>query len=539
MNYTRILHLEDNPIDAELIELKLVKKGLECEVLAVATASEYLVAIEQGGFDLILCDNGVPGFSGRAAFEIASQKCPQIPFIFLSGHINETEATAYLNAGAVDCICKDELWRLGPIIRRCVVQKTVARQFSSNQERYIQGMELLVKVVQQLSLVRSLDEIIAIVRIAARELTGADGATFVLREGDYCHYADENAIAPLWKGKRFPMSICLGGWCMLNKQQVIIEDIYGDERVPAAAYEPTFIKSLVMVPIRTAAPIGAIGNYWASQHLATPEEVSLIQALADTTSVAMENVQVYQELEQRVKDRTIQLEAANKELETFAYTVSHDLRSPLSAIKGYNEILQHEYGSQLDSEANHFMSRIDVSTERMSALIDQMLALHKLTQVEIQPQTVNLSRIAGDILASLKVNDLKRQVTTVIDPELTVYGDPILLRTVMENLLTNAWKYSSKRELARIEFGMAEESNDNLTLYVRDNGAGFNLSRAEKLFHPFARMHSASDFPGTGVGLASVQRIIHKHGGRIWAEAEVDVGATFYFTLPKKVLSAE
>lgn len=175
-------------------------------------------------------------------------------------------------------------------------------------------MRQLITVVQNLSLARDLETIMAIVRVAARELTHADGASFVLRDKDQCFYADEDAIAPLWKGQRFPMKICIGGWTMQNCQSVVIEDIYGDERIPFAAYQPTFVKSLAMVPIRTLDPVGAIGVYWAQHHQPTAQEVDLLQALADTTSVALENVQVYNELEQRVQERTLELEFANTQL---------------------------------------------------------------------------------------------------------------------------------------------------------------------------------------------------------------------------------
>lgn len=179
---------------------------------------------------------------------------------------------------------------------------------------YLQAMRQLTKVVQELSLARSLETVMAIVRVAARELTQADGASFVLRDKDQCFYADENAIAPLWKGQRFPMKICIGGWTMRNRQPAIIENIYGDERIPFAAYQTTFVKSLAMVPIRVLDPIGAIGVYWAQYHQPTAQEVELLQALADTTSVALENVQVYTELEQRVQERTLELEFANAQL---------------------------------------------------------------------------------------------------------------------------------------------------------------------------------------------------------------------------------
>lgn len=194
------------------------------------------------------------------------------------------------------------------------IQMSVASRSDNGSTFCPQATKQLVNVIQKLSLARDLENIMAIVRVAARELTNADGASFVLRDKDQCFYADENAIAPLWKGQRFPMKICIGGWTMNNRQPVAIEDIYEDERIPFAAYQPTFVKSLVMVPIRMLDPIGAIGVYWANQHQPTANEVEILQALADTTAVAMENVQVYAELEQRVQDRTAELEFTNARL---------------------------------------------------------------------------------------------------------------------------------------------------------------------------------------------------------------------------------
>ncbi|MFZ6049235.1 GGDEF domain-containing protein [Pseudomonas sp. CR3202] len=177
---------------------------------------------------------------------------------------------------------------------------------------YERNLEYLVRAIQELSLARSLDRIAEIVRSAARELVGADGATFVLRDGDRCYYKDEDAISPLWKGLRFPMETCISGWAMINRTPAVIEDIYLDPRIPHDAYRPTFVNSLVMVPIRSLAPVGAIGTYWATHYAASEREVGLLQALADSTSVAMENVQLYNELEQRVIARTQELVAANR-----------------------------------------------------------------------------------------------------------------------------------------------------------------------------------------------------------------------------------
>jgi len=174
---------------------------------------------------------------------------------------------------------------------------------------YSSAMEQLVEVVQMLSMARDLPTVMEIVRHAARKLTGADGATFVLRDNGMCFYAEEDAISPLWKGQRFPMSACISGWTMINRQSAVIEDIYADSRIPADAYRPTFVRSLAMVPIRTLDPIGAIGNYWAEQYHPTLEQIKVLQALADTTAVALENVRVYEELEQRVEQRTLELQS--------------------------------------------------------------------------------------------------------------------------------------------------------------------------------------------------------------------------------------
>ena len=240
------------------------------------------------------------------------------------------------------------------------------------------GLEYLVDVVQELSLARSLDAVMQIVRKAARRVSGADGATFVLRDGEMCYYAEEDAVAPLWKGQRFPLSVCLSGWVMLNRQPAIIPDIYVDPRIPLDAYRPTFVRSLVMVPIRTMAPLGAIGNYWAERRQPTAQEVRLLQTLADTTAVALENVQVYQELEQRVRSRTAELQKANDELRAALDQVQR--LEKLVRMCAWTKRLELD-GEWLDIEA--FLRRrfgLQV-THGISdqALAEQLAALEKLT----------------------------------------------------------------------------------------------------------------------------------------------------------------
>ncbi|MGI0485751.1 GAF domain-containing protein [Pantanalinema rosaneae CENA516] len=191
-----------------------------------------------------------------------------------------------------------------------------------------QQLHHLIQVIQQLAVARDLDTIMVAVRTAARQLTGADGATFVLRDQDQCYYADEDAISPLWKGGRFPMSACISGWVMLNQQPAVIEDIYADPRIPVDAYRPTFVQSLAMVPIRTRDPIGAIGNYWATRHIPTPQELELLQTLADTTAIALENIYLYEAQEQRIQERTVQLQQA-LDFEALLKRISDKVRDSL------------------------------------------------------------------------------------------------------------------------------------------------------------------------------------------------------------------
>jgi signal transduction histidine kinase len=408
----------------------------------------------------------------------------------------------------------------------CHLELENARLRTANE-----GMTRLVEAIQQLSLARSLDRVMEIVRTTARELTGADGATFVLRDGDCCYYADENAIAPLWKGQKFPMKICISGWVMMNRQSVVIEDIYQDPRIPADAYRPTFVKSLAMVPIRTESPIGAIGNYWASRHVPSAEQIELLQALANTTSVAMENVRVYEELEERVKSRTAQLEAANKELESFSYAVSHDLRAPLRAVRMFSKMLVEQSGDKLDKDGKELLGHICSAEREMQDLIEGLLQLSRCSRVVLDTRRVELTKLGREVWGNLAHSQPNRQSELIVQEGMFANVDEGLMKAVLENLLGNAWKYSSKTAEARIEFFSERRADVGQVYCVKDNGAGFEMEYVDKLFQPFQRLHSTEEFPGTGIGLATVRRIIERHGGRIWAEGAPGKGAAFWFTV--------
>jgi PAS domain S-box-containing protein len=236
------------------------------------------------------------------------------------------------------------------------------------------------------------------------------------------------------------------------------------------------------------------------------------------------------ELEQRVRDRTAQLEAANRELEAFAYSVSHDLRAPLRAMDGFSGVLLSSQRARLDEQGQHYLDRIQEAACRMGLLIDDLLKLSRVSRGALERTRVDLGALAGEIAAELRARDPLRQAEFAIEEGMIVEGDARLLRIALENLLGNAWKFTGPRPAARIEVGAMEDDGDRV-YHVRDNGVGFDMAYASKLFAPFQRLHGMQEFPGTGIGLATVQRIVARHGGRVWARAEVSGGATFSFTL--------
>jgi light-regulated signal transduction histidine kinase (bacteriophytochrome) len=236
-------------------------------------------------------------------------------------------------------------------------------------------------------------------------------------------------------------------------------------------------------------------------------------------------------LEEQLRERTAQLEAANKELEAFCYSVSHDLRAPLRSIDGFTHALLESFGDSLDPAAREYLDRVRAASRRMTQLIDDLLHLSRVSRREVRIQSVDLSEIAANVARELQKAHPDRQVELSITTGLHARADERLMRTVLENLLANAWKFTAKKEHTCIQFGATEEQNRTV-FFVRDNGAGFEMTYADKLFTPFQRLHSPNEFPGSGIGLSIVQRIINRHGGRIWATSKPDEGATFSFTLP-------
>ncbi len=274
------------------------------------------------------------------------------------------------------------------------------------------------------------------------------------------------------------------------------------------------------------------GSYrWLSWSAIASQDLRRTFAVArDVTAQKLRDQEVRQ-LNQDLQARTAQLESANKELEAFSYSVSHDLRAPLRAIDGFSRMLEKDSREKLDEAGRERLQRIRAATQQMASLIDDMLSLSKITRAEMHRRPVDLSATAENIVAELQKSEPERKVVCRIAPGIKASGDAVLLHAVLQNLLGNAWKFTSKRSQPTIEFGRQPGDADVPVFFVRDNGAGFDMAYAQKLFEAFQRLHTSNEFEGTGIGLATVQRIIQRHGGRVWAEGAVDKGATFYFTL--------
>lgn len=416
-------------------------------------------------------------------------------------------------------------------------RKTLVEEVS----RRTQELELLRELGEAIVSELELDKVLRLVASKARSLIGAETLLVPLlsaTQDTYQYMAADGLYAEDIEGSSFSVRVGMCGWVLQHEKPLL----YGDPQEWVMDEKTRWEngqQSALLVPLFSKGRIigGLSGMGKSGGGSFTSRDMELLTIFANQVSIAIENASLFQELrqmvntlEQRVAGRTAELEAINQELEAFSYSVSHDLRAPLRSIDGFGLALLEDYGAVLEGDGKVYLERLRANTQRMGELIDAMLQLCRVVRAGMKVETVDLSAMADEIAAGLVEMDGTRQVEFACEKGITVQGDPRLLRVALENLLSNAWKYSTRTEHPRVEFG-ALRSDSGITCFVRDNGAGFDMTYVDKLFNAFQRLHSSAEFAGTGIGLATVRRIVQRHGGRVWAEGAPGMGATFYFSL--------
>ncbi len=417
---------------------------------------------------------------------------------------------------------------------------TERKQAESQLHERAARLELVARVGQQTTAILDLGELLRRAVHLIGDIFHYYNVIIRLVEDDrlILRTATLPAFAPLENVHWHPVGPgSITGWVAEKGEPLLVPDVSQEERY-AVVMADLQTRSELAVPIKSkGVVIGVLDVQSIERNAFSTADEFTLQIVADQLAIAIENARLYErvqnyaaELEQRVTERTAELAAVNKELETFAYSVSHDLRAPLRSIDGFSQAILEDYYDRLDAEGQDFLRRVRTASQRMSQLIDDLLDLSRLSRGEMHREAVDLSALVHQIAQEHQAQEPTRRVEWVIADAVTGYGDARLLQAALENLIGNAWKFTRKKPVARIEFGYTEIGGQQ-TYFVQDNGAGFDMTYMHKLFGAFQRLHSDDEFEGTGVGLATVQRIVHRHGGQVWARSIVDQGATFYFTL--------
>ncbi len=411
---------------------------------------------------------------------------------------------------------------------------------------YSGPVEALLAAIQELSRLKELPDVMAAVERAARALTGADGVTFVLREGENVFYAHEDAIGPLWKGRRFPAKDCVSGWAMAHRESVVIEDIFADQRVPLDAYRPTFVKSLAMVPIRKEDPIGAIGAYWATRRMPTAAEVERLECLAASAAVAVANAELLRDLQRREDDLKVALvseQAARAQAETalqqrdeFLSIASHELRTPLTSLQLDVAMFTRARREQVGEAERQRLSRMEGQVQKLDNLIEQLLDVSRimLRRLNIEPGAVDGAEVVAAVVD--RFQELARvapasAITLVGEGPAPGHWDRARLEQVLAILLSNALKYGGA-EPVTVRFAADPRT---LRIEVRDAGIGIPPADQPRIFDRFFRGAPASNLPGLGLGLWIAREIVTAHGGTISVESAVGQGSTFRLELPREL----
>ena len=486
-----LLYAEDEEITRETVTSLLARRFPGLTIHAAANGAQGLELFRQVSPDLVVTDIKMPVMSGIEMARLLIEAKPELPVIVTSAHSDMQYLIESIEIGISRYVLKPiDSAKLFSCVESCLATLTLERDLAA-QQAFVRKLSRAVQQSPSSIVITDPGGVVEYVNPKFVELTG---------------YTETEVAG------RHLASLLQGGdeiWSAVSAGYQWHGELAGERKNGLPFYEATSVSPVFDEN-------GTVANFVAVQEDITER---------------VKNEREIEQLNRNLSARAEELEIANRDLEAFSYTVSHDLRAPLTNINGYCQVILELYGDKLEEGCKEYVNVIYNETVNMNQLIRTLLEFSRVSRSELSRQPVNLSEMALLIAASQQLSQPGRRFVFSIAPDLTAYGDPDLLKVVLENLISNACKYSAKREEARIEF--LKTAVDGEEVYqVRDNGAGFDMEYADKLFSPFQRLHSDREFKGFGVGLATVQRIVQRHGGRVWAEGEVDKGATFYFTLP-------
>jgi signal transduction histidine kinase/DNA-binding response OmpR family regulator len=526
-------------VDDEAALMTALCKTLQLEgyvTTGFTSAREALKQLAEREFDVLLTDLMMPEMDGIALLRAAQEIDRDLVGIVMTGHGTIDTAVKALQSGALDYVLKPfRLDNLVPVLSRAL---SVRRLQAEN----IRLRETLSIYELARAITRGLEHEEIVQRTLAAAMQQHDaGVVCILvptSDGRALRVAGSHGLDSSGAGSEPPaLDRSISEWVSSAREQLSAWD--GSSPLPAV-FEPPFAGRRRGV----ALPMVAGGNFYgilefssrAAQRRLSPGQVKALDILANTAASAFEADSLLsqlrsmnQDLERRVQDRTRELEASNADLESFSYSVSHDLRAPLRAIDGFCQILVTDYARAVPDEARDFLAKVCAAVARMQHLIDDLLHLARFSRQPLAAQRVRMTDLIRRVASSLEDQNRRVQVEIAELPD--CQGDSSLLEQVLINLLSNAFKFTATRDPARIEVGAFRQDNEQV-YFVRDNGVGFDMQYADKLFGVFQRMHTQAQFPGTGIGLSIVHRIIRRHGGRTWAESRPQEGTTLYFSLP-------
>ena len=503
-SFSSVLLIEDNPGDARLVTEYLAERfGADCRVHGATTLAAGLDVLRDSDVDVVLLDLALPDSCGLETFAQVQAHAPRTPIVILTGDDNDDQASEAVRFGAEDYLAKRHADSVGLIraMRHAVQRRRAADELRESEARYRMIVETAEEGILQVNaggLIRFANARVAhMLGFALGDLLGSALMTVVCASHQQ-HAAGLLATAP---GSRSSCELLL----------------------------TTSDGSTVWV-IAAAGSIAALHGEWL-------EHVVMLTDITGRKLAEEELVRLKTQLEARVAERTAELQTANADLEAFNDTVAHDLRTPLTGILGFANLMQADLHSAPLETHKRRLQFIEDSAQSMNEMIGGLLSLAKVARQDVAMEALDLSAMAHAVADRLMALQPQRQVEWLIDPGVQGFGDPVLMEILLQNLLQNSWKYSERKEHASIHFGLAPSLSREPVYVVRDNGIGFQMSMAKKLFTPFQRLPSAQGFAGTGIGLATVRRIIERHGGTVWAESQPDVGTAFFFTLQGARLS--